>query len=257
MCGGDNTPRGGTPGGLSLQGSSKTSPLNFGSLRRALHFHTPVTDLISLLRRGAIKKKTFNQLCPGAFLSSQGSVLTPWMLSPSGRCWGRARCFGQPKRPRVPASAFLLAPRKAGRNTQGEALPLQNPCQGAGIWWGGHRVLLLIPHTPQPAPKFGHSARSTVSTPRGMELPMRPPSPSLTAAAQAKAGKGFSPHLFCADLELPSCHRPLSCPTATHPGPDRPGEPFPFPRAGEQRGAVRPGVPWPLSARKRAACWEL
>lgn len=186
MCGGDNTPRGGTPGGLSLQGSSKTSPLNFGSLRRALHFHTPVTDLISLLRRGAIKKNNLQPALPWGFPFQPGirphpvdAVTLRTLLGKGSVLWAAPKGHGSQPLP------SCWHPVRQGETPRARHCPSKTRARVLGSGVGGHRVLLLIPHTPQPAPKFGHSARSTVSTPRGMELPVHPPSPSLTAAAQA------------------------------------------------------------------------
>lgn len=104
--------------------------------------------------------------------------------------------LGSPKRPRVPASAFLLAPRKAGRNTQGKALPLQNPCQGAGIWRGGAQGFATHPPQPPACSQIWPLSQEHRVHPTRDGAPHAPPKSFLnSSSASLKQGRA-APHIF-------------------------------------------------------------
>lgn len=135
---------------------------------------------------GSYKKKNLQPALPWGFPFQPGICPHPvdavTLRTLLGKCsvlWAAPKGHGSQPLP------SCWHPVRQGETPRARHCPSKTHARVLGSGVGGHRVLLLIPHSPQPAPKFGHSARSTVSTPRGMELPMRPPSPSLTAAAQA------------------------------------------------------------------------
>lgn len=207
MCGGDNTPRGGTPGGLSLQGSSKTSPLNFGSLRRALHFHTPVTDLISLLRRGAIKKKNLQPALPWGFPFQPGirphpvdAVTLRTLLGKCSVLWAAPKGHGSQPLP------SCWHPVRQGETPRARHCPSKTRARvlGSGVGWA-QGFATHPPHPPACSQIWPLSQEHRVHPTRD-GAPHAPPKSFLnSSSASLKQGRA-APHIFLGSFraaELP------------------------------------------------------